>query len=55
MTPFHLAVYLWASGRDVPMRNAEIGEMPGELRSERRVIVCLDFLDGKRKMLSNFP
>ncbi len=37
------------------MRNAEIGKMPGELWSERRVIVCLDFLDGERKMLTNFP
>jgi len=55
VTSLHLAIYLRTSGRDVPMRNAEIGKMPGELWSERRVIVCLDFLDGERKMLTNFP
>jgi hypothetical protein len=52
---FYLAVYLWASGRDVAMRNAEIGKMPGELWPERRVVVRLYFLDGERKMLTNFP
>jgi hypothetical protein len=50
-----LAVYLRTSGGDVPMRNAEIRKMPGELWSERRVIVCLDFLDRERKMLTIFP
>jgi len=55
VAPFYLAVYFWASGRDVPMRNAEIRKMPSELWSERRVIVRLVFLDDKRKMLANFP
>ena len=54
VTPLHLAVYLRASGRDMPMRDAEVGKMPGELWSERRVIVGLDFLDGEGKMLTNF-
>ena len=53
VAPFYLAVYLWASGRDVAVRNAEIRKMPSELRSKRRVIVCLYFLNGKRKMLTN--
>ena len=53
--PLRLAVYLRASGRGVPVRNAEIGKMPGELWSERRVIVCLDFVDSDREMLTNFP
>src|SRR6266481_4794497 len=55
VAPLYLAVHLWASGRDVAVRNAEIGKMPSELWSERRVIVCLYFLDGERKMLTNFP
>jgi hypothetical protein len=55
VTSLYLAIYLWASGRDVPMRNAEIRKMPGELWSERRVIVRLDFLNGEGKMLTNFP
>ena len=37
------------------MRNAEIRKMPGELWSERRVVVRLDFLNGEGKMLTNFP
>jgi hypothetical protein len=55
VAPLYLAVTLRASGRDMPMRNAEIRKMPSELGSERRVIVSLDFLDCERKMLTNFP
>jgi hypothetical protein len=51
----YVAIYLWASGRDVPMRNAEIRKMPSELWSERRVVVCLNFLNEGGKMLTNFP
>jgi len=47
VAPLYLAVHLWASGRDVAVRNAEIRKMPSELWSERRVVICLDFLDGK--------
>jgi len=36
------------------MRNAEIGKMPSEPWSERRVIVCLDFLDGGRRIPTDF-
>ena len=35
------------------MRDAEIGEVPGELRSKRRVIVRLNSFDSEGKMLSN--
>ena len=55
MAPLDLAVHLRASGRDVAVRDAEIGKMPGELRSERRVVVRLDSLDSEGKMLTNFP
>ena len=55
VAPLYLAVYLRTTRRDVAVRNAEIGKMPSELWSERRVIVCLDLSDGKGKMLTNFP
>ena len=55
VAPFYLAVDLRASGRDMPMRDAEVRKMPGELWSERRVIVGLDFVDGEGKMLTDFP
>src|SRR2546425_9045296 len=35
------------------MRDSEIREMPGELRSKRRIVVGLDLLDGERKMLTH--
>ena len=35
------------------MRDAEIGEMPGELRSEGRVVIRLNSLDREGKMLSD--
>lgn len=55
VTLFHLAICLWASGMDVPMRTAEIKKMQDELWSERGIVVRLDFLNGERKMLTNFP
>ena len=55
VTALDLAVDLRTSGRDVAMGNAQIGEMPGELWSERRVVVGLDLLDREGKMLTDFP
>jgi hypothetical protein len=51
----HLAVHLRAPGRDVAVRDAEIRKTPGELRSERRVVISLDLLDGEGGMLTNCP
>lgn len=39
VTAFDFAVYLWASGRDVAMGDFEIGKMPGELWTKRRLSV----------------
>ncbi len=50
-----LAVHLWASGRDVTVRNAEIAKMPGALRPERRVVIGLDFLNREGEMLTDPP
>jgi hypothetical protein len=54
VAPLHFAVHLRTSGRDAAVGNAEIGKMPGELRSERRVVIRQDSLDGEGKMLTNF-
>jgi hypothetical protein len=35
VAPLHLAVHLRTSGRGAAVRNAEIGKMSGELRSEQ--------------------
>ncbi len=51
----NLAVHLWASGRDVAVRNTEISKVSSELWSQRRVVIRLDCLDGERKMLTNSP
>ena len=37
------------------MGNAQIGKMPGELRSEGGVVIGPSLLDGERKMLTAFP
>jgi len=50
-----LPVHLRAARRYVFMGNAEIGKMPGELESERRTVIGLNLLNGKRKMLADFP
>ena len=34
---------------------SEIREMPGELRSEGRVVVCLNPMDREGEMLPDFP
>jgi hypothetical protein len=50
-----LAVHVGASWRDVAVRDAEVGEMPGELWSKRRAVIGLNFLNGKGEMLPDFP
>ena len=45
MTTLHFAVALWAPGRDVPMGNPEITEMPREIRSELVAVVSLDAMN----------
>jgi len=37
------------------VRDAEIGEMPGELGSERRAVIGLNLLNGEGEMLADFP
>jgi hypothetical protein len=54
VTPLYLAVNLWASWRDVAVRNAEIRKMSSELRSKRRVVIRLDSSDDEGKMPTNF-
>ena len=49
---FHLSIDLWASRRDVEVRDAQIGKTPCEVRSEWRAVVCMDLLDGKGEMPS---
>jgi hypothetical protein len=49
-----LPVHLRAAWGYVLVRDAEIGKMPGELRSKRRAVVGLDFLNGKGEMLPDF-
>ena len=51
MAPLDFPVHLRAAWRYVPMRDAEIGKMPGELWSERRAVIGLNFLNGEGKML----
>ena len=55
MAPLDLPVHLRAARRYVLVRNAEIGKMPGELWSERRAVIGLNFLNRERKMLADFP
>ena len=52
---FDLPVHLRAARRYVFVGNAEIGKMPGELWSERRAVIGLNFLNGEGEMLSNLP
>ncbi len=53
VAPLDFAIDLGASGWDVTMRDSEVREMPGELRSKRRIVVGLDLLDGEGKMLTH--
>ena len=55
MAPFDLPVHLRATWRYVFMRDAEIGKVPSELWSERRPVIGLNLLNGKGKMLADFP
>jgi hypothetical protein len=53
MASLDLSVHLRAARRYVFVGNAEIGKMPGELWSERRTVIGLNFLNGEGKMLSD--
>jgi hypothetical protein len=55
VAPLDLTVHWRTSWRDVTVRDAEIRKMRGGLWSKRRVVVRLDSLEGKGKMLSTFP
>jgi len=44
-----LAVGLGTCWRDALVGDAQVGEMPSELRAEGRIVVRLDLLDGKGK------
>ena len=50
----HLAVDLRTSGRNVAVRDAEVGKVPGELWSEGGAVIGLNFLNGEGEMLSDF-
>ena len=54
MTSLDLSVHLRAPWRYVPVRDAEVGKMPGELWSERRAVIGLNFLNGEGEMLTDF-
>jgi len=54
VAPLNLSVYLRATWRNVVVRDAEIGEVPGELRPKGRVVVCLNPVDREGEMLSDF-
>jgi hypothetical protein len=54
MTSFDLPVHLRAARWYVFVRDAQVRKMPGELWSERRAVIGLDFLNGKGKMLPDF-
>jgi len=42
-----LSIDLWATWRNMTMRDTEIGEMPRELRSKGRVIIHLNSVDSE--------
>ena len=54
MTSLDFPVHLRASRRYVPVGNAEVGKMPGELWSKRRAVVGLNFLNCEGEMLPDF-
>ena len=55
MAPLDLTVHLRATRRYMFVGNAEIGKMPGELGSERRAVIGLNFLNSEGEMLADFP
>lgn len=55
MTSFDLPVHLRATWWYVFVRDPQVRKMPSELRSEGRAVIGLDFLNGKGKMLPDFP
>jgi len=54
MASLDLPVHLRAARRYVFVGNAEIAKMPGELWSERRAVIGLNFLNGEGEILSDF-
>lgn len=54
MTSFDLPVHFGAAWWYMFVRDAQVRKMPGELWSERRAVIGLDFLNGKGKMLPDF-
>jgi hypothetical protein len=54
MTSFDLSVHLWAAWWYVFVRDAQVRKMPGELWSEGRAVIGLNFLNGKGKMFPDF-
>ena len=54
VAPLDFPVHLRATWRYVPVRDAEVGEVPRELWAERRAVIGLNFLNGKGEMLPNF-
>ena len=49
-----LPVQFRTARRYMLVGDAEIGEMPGELGSERRAVIGLNLLNGEGEMLANF-
>ena len=54
MASFDLPVHFRAAWWYVFVRDAQVRKIPGELRSERRAVIGLDFLNGKGEMLPDF-
>ena len=55
MASFDFPVHLRATLGYVFMRDAEIGKVPSELRSERRAVIGLDFPNREGEMLLDLP
>ena len=55
MASLDLSVHLRAAWRYVPVRDVKVGKMPGELRSERRAVIGLNFLNREGEMLPDLP
>jgi hypothetical protein len=51
MAALDLPVHLRATWGYVPVSDAKVGKVPGELSSERRAVVGLNFLNREGKML----
>ena len=53
VAPLNLAVDFRTCGRDMPVIDAQIRQVPGELGAEGRIVVCLDALDRKGQARTN--